>query len=747
MSADAVLSVEAKITDDITLALKSIQGEMKRLEHTSYEAFRKMEKHQADLDKKANGTAKAFMEAQKSVLKWAGGITAGVLSVRALSSVISDSIGEAQAAREAQKDLAATLASTGHAAGVTQRELNAMADSLSVVTNFEDDAITKSQAMLLTFTKIGKDVFPEATEATLNMAQKFKTDASQAAIQLGKALNDPIQGITALRRVGVAFTEQQEAQIKAMVKSGNILGAQRTILAELTTEFGGLARASADPMKQFQNRLSNVKEDIGNALLPALDSAAIAIGKLIDEGNKTGQLQSAFSVIGDAADLAAGAISGVVKAMAVLNQMEGRSGGTGIGDVEGAKALKKSLEDVKRLKLEILKPEAQTTMVNNELGQRVKQSDDLARQLTAAKANVEKVAGTVAAPGILQDLDKNIRALELRITKLQRPGAAPTGGPAKAAGAAATVLTDAEKKAIDERVNAEIEGEIKVADMKRKTQEEGKKYREDLLVKVREAHEMEAKEARQASRILAEAQAGTDEMALLKVKQETELAAYADNEKAITDLKAAHGLQRVALQKELDEQALQSSQKTNDAIVSNYLGMGRAISQVLGVFAGKSKTAFLAQQAFAAAEIAVNTARAYVAALAPPPLGLGPVLGIPLANSILGLGLAQGAVVAGTTVSKFASGTLAAPGGMAWVGERGPELIPLERGTRVYNNSESMAMAGKSGTTQIDVGGININLSGAATRADAQMIGDEVDRRLRGLAKDMKEIEYRGIRA
>jgi hypothetical protein len=41
----------------------------------------------------------------------------------------------------------------------------------------------------------------------------------------------------------------------------------------------------------------------------------------------------------------------------------------------------------------------------------------------------------------------------------------------------------------------------------------------------------------------------------------------------------------------------------------------------------------------------------------------------------------------------FANGTSSAPGGMAWVGERGPELVNLPRGSQVYNHQQSMGMA------------------------------------------------------
>lgn len=99
--------------------------------------------------------------------------------------------------------------------------------------------------MLLTFTNIGKDVFPDATSTMLDMATAMNGGLTPSAeqlkgtsIQLGKALNDPISGISALSKVGVTFTEQQKKQIEAMVQAGDAAGAQKLILAELGREFG-----------------------------------------------------------------------------------------------------------------------------------------------------------------------------------------------------------------------------------------------------------------------------------------------------------------------------------------------------------------------------------------------------------------------------------------------------------------------------------------------------------------------------
>lgn len=191
----------------------------------------------------------------------------------AFGKFLLDSVSEAANAELAIADLNAVIASTNGVAGITATAAQELASSLQSVTRFSDETIMKAEGMLLTFTKIGKDIFPLATETVLNMAEKMG-GADTAAIQLGKALNDPIEGVGALRRVGVQFTDEQEKLIESLVASGKIEEAQKIILQELQTEFGGVARAAGNTAvglkDRFLNTLSDVKETVGNAILPSL---------------------------------------------------------------------------------------------------------------------------------------------------------------------------------------------------------------------------------------------------------------------------------------------------------------------------------------------------------------------------------------------------------------------------------------------------------------------------------------------
>lgn len=208
---------------------------------------------------------------------------AGVASAGFLKSCVTGAAG----AEKVNADLAQTIKSTGGAAGLTAEQVANMASSLSQASTFSKGTIEAGQNMLLTFTNIGSNVFPQASQALTDLATKMKSDPSSAAIQLGKALNDPTTGLTALTRVGITFDAQQKNQIKTMQAAGDMAGAQKIILGELNKEFGGQALAASQTydgqMKQLANTFGSIKGTIGSAVLPYL----LQIAQKLNEGAST----------------------------------------------------------------------------------------------------------------------------------------------------------------------------------------------------------------------------------------------------------------------------------------------------------------------------------------------------------------------------------------------------------------------------------------------------------------------------
>lgn len=213
----------------------------------------------------------------------AGGVaTAGLAAAGAglagLAGGLAYSINEAMAAQEIQAQLEAVLKSTGGAAGVTAEMANELAMEFGNLTRFEDDAVLAGENMLLTFTNIGSEIFPAATKTMLDMSQALGQDVKTSAIQLGKALNDPIAGVTALRRVGVQLSGDQEALVNMFMSTNDIMSAQEVILGELRKEFGGSAAAAggtfAGQLDRLKNTLGNVAETVGTAFLPTIQMLA-----------------------------------------------------------------------------------------------------------------------------------------------------------------------------------------------------------------------------------------------------------------------------------------------------------------------------------------------------------------------------------------------------------------------------------------------------------------------------------------
>jgi len=169
------------------------------------------------------------------------------------------------------------IKSTGGAAQVSAKQVGDLASAISKKTGVDDEAIQSGENLLLTFTNVrnevgkGNNIFDQATSIITDMSVALGQDTSSSAIQLGKALNDPIKGVTALQRVGVSFTASQKDQIATLVESGKTLDAQKLILAELSKEFGGAAAAASTPLDKLKVQLGNLAETLGSNLIPYVD--------------------------------------------------------------------------------------------------------------------------------------------------------------------------------------------------------------------------------------------------------------------------------------------------------------------------------------------------------------------------------------------------------------------------------------------------------------------------------------------
>ncbi|MBN2531898.1 MAG: phage tail length tape measure family protein, partial [Spirochaetales bacterium] len=174
----------------------------------------------------------------------------------------------------AETKLQSALVATGHAAGFTELQLKKMAAGMAEFTTYTDEALIEAEGLLLTFTQIGKDIFPQALEAAADMSAMFGQELKQSVIQLGTALNDPIQGIGRLRRIGISFTQEQKEMIKGFVELGDVMSAQQVIIDEINREFGGVARLMGETavgaFRRLENKWVDLQEKAGQALLEGI---------------------------------------------------------------------------------------------------------------------------------------------------------------------------------------------------------------------------------------------------------------------------------------------------------------------------------------------------------------------------------------------------------------------------------------------------------------------------------------------
>lgn len=228
-------------------------------------------------------------------------------------------------AAAAMGQVEAALASMGDASGRTKEQLADLAEGLMRNSLYDDDDILRQvTANLLTFGNVAGEQFDRAQQAAVDLSARLGQDLQSSALMVGKALNDPVRGLAALRRVGIQFTAQQEAQIKAMQKAGNTAGAQAVMLGELERQFGGAAAAAqaTDPYNKLSDALNSLSESAGAIINRFLVPLVEKLASLADRFNGLSPRMQEFIVIGAGIAAALGpvlvALGAVVSAVGAI---------------------------------------------------------------------------------------------------------------------------------------------------------------------------------------------------------------------------------------------------------------------------------------------------------------------------------------------------------------------------------------------------------------------------------------------
>lgn len=232
-----------------------------------------------------------------SAKKGVGGLTSAVKSYGAemaaiylltkkAISVVKDLTQAYGIQEQAETKLAAILKSTGR--DIIPGLIGSYKDYASEMQNLTgigDENIINTQALMATFTNISEDVMPKAMNALLDISTVMDQDLRPTAIQLGKALNDPILGLTALRRIGIQLSKEQEDSVHAFMELNDVASAQAVILGELQVQFGGAAEAMgktyAGKVKILKSAFGDLKEVMGGVIADRIEPMLPMITNLV----------------------------------------------------------------------------------------------------------------------------------------------------------------------------------------------------------------------------------------------------------------------------------------------------------------------------------------------------------------------------------------------------------------------------------------------------------------------------------
>lgn len=187
-----------------------------------------------------------------------------------------ESLGVYQATASAQAQITAGIKSTAGAAGVGLAELTEQAEQLAHKTLFSPAQTEQAQAIALSFTNIKGIILHDTIPAIQDMATRMGMDLNSASLMVSKALQDPIKGVGTLQKQGVRLSETQKEMVESMVDVGNTAGAQKLILHELSTEFGGsaaAARKAKGAMGDWAEKTEEMKVSFGEFINNGLNAA------------------------------------------------------------------------------------------------------------------------------------------------------------------------------------------------------------------------------------------------------------------------------------------------------------------------------------------------------------------------------------------------------------------------------------------------------------------------------------------
>ncbi len=254
------------------------------------DAVRGFNRTEQAMDGATRAATVAGKAAGATAAKYAAAGLVALQAARGVFEFVKGSVAAAQESAVNDKRLEQVARSMGLVdgvyAGVTKR-VKEYAAALGQKIGLDDDDIKVVQAKLMTFRNLTVTIneqggaFDRTTKAAFDLAATGFGAAATNAVQLGKALQDPIKGLTSLGRAGITFTAAQKEQIKALVEHGKVAAAQNLVLAAIEKQVGGVAEATVTGTQKMKAAWGEFKESVGRSVLDALNSVGDKVSAVL----------------------------------------------------------------------------------------------------------------------------------------------------------------------------------------------------------------------------------------------------------------------------------------------------------------------------------------------------------------------------------------------------------------------------------------------------------------------------------
>lgn len=357
---------------------------------------------------------------------------AGVVASAALAAVtagLAKGLTDFAEAEKVTQRLNAVLEATGYAAGLTADQLDEFADNMEAATMATAEGVKSAAAVLATFKSISGDTFLRTLGLAQDLAATIGGDLSSASVQLGKALEDPVNGVSALQRVGVTFSATQKDVIKNMVETGRQGEAQKLILDVLAGQVGGAGTREADSLvgsfKRAGDAIGNFLEELAKisgaapGARAALESIAAGTNAVTAAYLKMDELPVQLAKARVELEQAETALSGMLQIVNDTGSEE--AGRLAERAQERVDRLRTQVEDIEK---QVAKAEADTKKAAE--GQAKAKSDQATERALEQLAELNKALAGLATPDEkIAKLRDNLGEIVSRMNTLRDQGADP----------------------------------------------------------------------------------------------------------------------------------------------------------------------------------------------------------------------------------------------------------------------------------------------------------------------------------